>query len=64
MAKCDFNKVAIHLWMAASDVIFSLDVILPERKGLTVFQNACLSVTFFRQRYYNTVFVLLNSQTQ
>ena len=47
MAKCDFNKVAIHLWMAASDVIFSLDVILPERKGLTVFQNACLSVTFF-----------------
>ena len=28
------------------NVIFSLDVILSERKGLTVFQNVLLSVTF------------------
>ena len=31
--------------------IFSLDVILSERKGLTVFQKALLSVIFFSSRF-------------
>ena len=54
-----FQKISF----SSIKVIFFLDVILSERKGLTVFQKALLSVTFFHQGYYNTVFVFLNSDT-
>ena len=41
------------------NVIFSLDIIFSERKGLTVFQKALLSVTYFTIGYYGTAFLFL-----
>ena len=41
------------------NVIFSLDIIFSERKRLTVFQKALLSVTYFTIGYYSTAFWFL-----
>ena len=68
-----FEKKGFKTWVVSSsfekirfssiNVIFPLDTVLSER-GLTVFENPLLSVTFFHQCYYSTAFLFPNSGTQ